>query len=250
MLSTSERYLRAVDAEPGISAGLKSFARALSALPLPHRADRGPWTVIVERPDGASAADACLHYAIHHLMQARFRVEAEEAWLYEGLAVYAVLRLFGTNQHWCVKQEQTSAKPLDPMATPPTDWPTDVLAMVFRREDEPLRRIVGASLNELDGSMLLKAWSLLRLPVRGAPGGRRRVPRGQGPRPHDGGRAPCGHGARHRRGGRRLAPRRAGEGGGLPDLRAGRAAHPGRAALEWPAARARQEAGRCSSGRS
>lgn len=163
VLSTSERYLRAVDAEPGISAGLKSFARALSALPLPHRADRGPWTVIVERPDGASAADACLHYAIHHLMQARFRVEAEEAWLYEGLAVYAVLRLFGTNQHWCVKQEQTSAKPLDPMATPPTDWPTDVLAMVFRREDEPLRRIVGASLNELDGSMLLKAWSLLRL---------------------------------------------------------------------------------------
>ncbi len=163
VLSTNERYLRAVDGEPGISAGLKAFARNLSALPLPHRADRGPWTVLVERPDGASAADACLHYAIHLLMQARFRVEAEEAWLYEGLAVYAVLRLFGTNQHWCVKQEQTSARPLDPMATPPPEWSTDVLAMVFRREDEPLRRLVGASLNELDGPMLLKAWSLLRL---------------------------------------------------------------------------------------
>lgn len=163
VLSTPERYLKAVDAEPGISAGLKKFARNLSALPLPHRADRGPWTVIVERPDGASGADACLHYAIHLLLQARFRVEAEEAWLYEGMAVYAVLRLFGTNQHWCVKQEETAAKIADPMASAPPDWPHDVLALVLRREDEPLRRLVGASLNELDGPMLLKAWSLLRL---------------------------------------------------------------------------------------
>jgi len=163
VLSTPERYLKAVDAEPTISAGLKTFARNLSALPLPHRADRGPWTVIVERPDGASGADACLHYAIHLLMQARFRVEADEAWLYEGMAVYAVLRLFGTNQHWCVKQEETAAKIVDPMASAPPDWPHDVLALVLRREDEPLRRLVGASLNELDGPMLQKAWSLLRL---------------------------------------------------------------------------------------
>jgi len=161
VLSTAERYALALDGEAGLSKAERAFGKGLSALPVPHEATHGPWVVVLERPDGLSAADACLHYAIHFLFQARFHVEAQEAWLYEGLAAYATLRLMGTQGTWCVRLEETSATAVE-RAPSPDDWAEQVSGLVSKSADEPLRRLVGASLNELDGPMLVKAWSLLR----------------------------------------------------------------------------------------
>ncbi len=132
-------------------------------MPLEHDATKGPWVVVMERPDAANAADVCLHYALHLLFQARFRVEAQEGWLYEGLVAYASLRLLGTQASWCVRLEETTAAGAGPRVDSPETFASQAYALVVRREDEPLPRLVGASLNELDGKMLLKAWSLLRM---------------------------------------------------------------------------------------
>ena len=161
--STPEVYRRVVDATPGLSSTERAFAARLSAFPIPHPADRGPWEVVVERGDGVNAADVCLHYAVHFLAQARFHVEAQEAWLYEGLAAYAAARLLEFHGTWCVRLEPTSARPGMPeVPDDPGEWPETVEWIVRTRDDFPLEALVGVSMNGLDGPMLAKSWSLLR----------------------------------------------------------------------------------------
>lgn len=162
VLSTAERYRAAIAAEARFSAAERAFAKGLGGMPVDHTARREPWHVIFERPDGASAADGCLHFAIHFLMEARFRVLSREAWLYEGLAAYAVFRIAATNDTWCVNLENTSAKVSALDAPDASRWAEFALETVARRDDFALRGLMGASLNNFDGAMLVKSWSLLR----------------------------------------------------------------------------------------
>lgn len=172
VLSSAERYRKAVDAEEGLSAAVKAFARSVSAVPLP-RAGRAETVVLIEREEVAFARDACLHYVLHVLFRERFAVEAEEAWLYEGLAAYVTFRVLSTQASWCIAMETTTAGV--PMRAPhPETWAEQAVELAHRREDEPLRRLVGASLNELDGPMLVKAWSFLRLLIEDHPDEARR----------------------------------------------------------------------------
>lgn len=162
VLSTNERYLRAIEAEPRLSAGEKRFAKGLGAMPLEHTGAKTPWHVILERPAVEDAADGCLHMAMHFLMEARFGVIARDAWLYEGLAAYAVFRIAQTNLTWCVNLEETAAK-VGSIETPDAShWAEFALATVARRDDYALRGLFGASLNNLDGPMLVKSWSVIR----------------------------------------------------------------------------------------
>jgi len=162
VLSTNSRYLRAIDAEPRLSAGEKRFAKGLGAMPLEHTAAKTPWHMILERPTAEDAADGCLHLAVHCLMEARFGVIARDAWLYEGLAAYAVFRIAGTNNTWCVNLEETAAK-VGSLETPDAShWAEFALTTVARRDDFALRGLFGASLNNLDGPMLVKSWSVIR----------------------------------------------------------------------------------------
>lgn len=162
VLSTAERYLRAIEAEPRLSAGEKRFAKGLGAMPVEHTSAKAPWHVILERPTAEDASDGCLHLGIHFLMEARFGVVARDAWLYEGLAAYAVFRIAQTNYTWCVNLEQTSAK-VTTMETPDAShWAEVALQTVARRDDFALRGLFGASLNNLDAPMLVKSWSVVR----------------------------------------------------------------------------------------
>jgi hypothetical protein len=161
VLSTEERYLKAVEAEPGLSPAERAFARGLSAIPVPP--ERGkPWVVVIQRPDGLTAADACLHYAVHLAGKAWARVESTEAWLYEGLAAYAGIRLFGTQASWCVRLEATSAAAIEPDRPDPVQWAALAARLAMGRDDVPARALFGANLNGIDGPMLVKAWSILR----------------------------------------------------------------------------------------
>jgi hypothetical protein len=169
VLSTDARYRQVIDAHPALSSGSRAFARNLGAFPLPHSATRGPWEVVIERPDGPFAADACLHYAVHFLMQARFGVEAQEAWLYEGLAAYAVARILGVHGSWCVRLEPTVSKYGHLGIPDPAEWPALVHGLVAKHEDFPMRGLIGLAPNGLDGDMLVKAWSILRLLLEDRP---------------------------------------------------------------------------------
>ena len=163
VLTTPDAYRRVVDAAPGLSASERQFAARLGSFPLPHAADKGPWEVVIERPEGVSAADACLHYAVHFLMQARFHVEAQEAWLYEGFAAYAAVRLQEVHGTWCVRLEPTSARVGAPeIPEDAREWPEAVEWLARARDDFPMKGLVGVSLNGLDGPMLAKSWSMLR----------------------------------------------------------------------------------------
>lgn len=161
LLSSEELYARAVDGETGLSPAVRRFAKGLSAIPVPAEPDRGPWVVLLERPSLEFAADACVHYAMHLLFQARYHVTSDEGWLYEGLAAYATIRLLSTQASWCVRLEETSAATAE-RAPHAEAWAEQTWTTVGRGRDEPLVRLVGASLNELDGPMLVKAWSFLR----------------------------------------------------------------------------------------
>lgn len=161
VLSTAELYARAVEAEPGMSPAVRRFAKGLSAIPVPAEPDRGPWVVLIERPSLEFARDACVHYAMHLLFQARYHVSSEEGWLYEGLAAYATIRLLSTQASWCVRLEETTAAAAE-RAPHAEAWAAQAYEAVGVGNDEPLVRLVGASLNELDGPMLVKAWSFLR----------------------------------------------------------------------------------------
>jgi hypothetical protein len=162
VVTSADTYRRVVDAIPGLSSAERRFAAGLGAFPVPRAKDDAPAEVVIERPDGPFAADACLHYAVHFLAQARFGVEPKDAWLYEGLAAYATRRLTSLHATWCVRLEETGGKTagLEPAQT--ETWPQVAEAMAARGDDFPLRGVVGASLNGLDGTMLVKSWSLLR----------------------------------------------------------------------------------------
>lgn len=163
VLTTDDLYRRVIDATPGLTKTERKFAGGLGAFPLRHPDDKGPWEVVATRPDGPNAADVCLHYAIHFLAQARFHVEAQEAWLYEGLAAYGAVRLLGFHGSWCVRLEDTSAKAGMPtVPDDPAEWPEMVEGLVRLHDDFPLNGLVGVSINGLDGPMLVKSWSLLR----------------------------------------------------------------------------------------
>lgn len=162
VLSTNERYLKAIAAETRFSKAERDFARGLGGMPVDHTGRPEPWHAIFERPGGVSAADAALHFAVHFLMEARFAVGSREAWLYEGLAAYAVFRIAKTNDTWCVNLEETSAKVSALEAPDAAQWAEVAASLVARHDDFPLQGLLGASLNGLDGPMLVKAWSLLR----------------------------------------------------------------------------------------
>ena len=163
VLSTDEGYRRVIAGTPSLSRVEREFAAGLSGYPIAHRVDAGPWEVVIQAPDADAAADAVLHYAIHFLMQAAFGVEAQEAWLYEGLAAYAAVRLNGFHNTWCVRLEETSTKPGMPaMPDDPQEWPAAVVTLVALHEDFPMRGLVGVSINGLDAGMLAKSWSILR----------------------------------------------------------------------------------------
>ncbi len=162
VMSTNERYQKAIAAEPRFSKAEREFAKGLGGMPVDHVGKKEPWHAIFERPEGQSCADACLHFAVHFLMEARFGVGSREAWLYEGLAAYAVFRVASTNDTWCVNLEETSAKVSALDAPDASNWAEFALTTVAKRDDFPLRGLIGASLNGFDGAMLVKAWSLLR----------------------------------------------------------------------------------------
>ena len=162
VLSTNDRYLRAVAAEPRLSKAEKDFAKGLGGMPVDHLGTRAPWHAIFERPDGASAADGCLHFTVHYLMEAQFGIASREAWLYEGIAAYAVFRIAATNDTWCVNLEETSSKVSALDAPDASRWAEFALRTVAKRDDFALRALLGASLNNLDGPMLVKSWSILR----------------------------------------------------------------------------------------
>jgi hypothetical protein len=162
VLSTEDAYRRVIAAEPSLAPAERTFAASLGAYPLKHAADAGPWVVVAQRPDGPNAADVCLHYAVHLLAQARFRVEAQEAWLYEGLAAYAAATLLGFHGSWCIRLEDTSAHPELHVPDDPSEWPGLVEILVRLGDDFPLRGLVGVSINGLDPAMLAKSWSLVR----------------------------------------------------------------------------------------
>jgi hypothetical protein len=160
--STADLYRRVVAARPGLSSAERTFAAGLGAFPFP-RADAGePAEVVIERPDAASAADACLHYAVHFLAQAHLGVEAQEAWLYEGLAAYAARLLGGVHGTWCVRLEETGTSTFGLEPALPERWPEIAVRLAASRDDFPMKGLVGASLNALDGAMLVKSWSVLR----------------------------------------------------------------------------------------
>jgi hypothetical protein len=161
VLTTTEDYVRVIDAEPGLSPAERAFARGLSAMPIPPERDK-PWAVVILRPDGATAADACLHYAVHLAAKSWSRIESTEAWLYEGLAAYAGIRLFETQDSWCVRLEATSAKAVEPVRPDPVEWASAAARLAFDRDDVPARALFGATLNSMDGSMVIKSWSILR----------------------------------------------------------------------------------------
>ena len=161
VLTTEAAYRSVIAGTSSLSKFEKEFASGLGAYPLAHKVDEGPWEVVIQRPEGSSAADACLHYAIHFLMQARFGVEAQEAWLYEGLAAYAAVRLNGVHGSWCVRLEDTSARKGKPeVPDDPEEWPLIVVSLVTLHDDFPLKGLIGASINGFDGGMLAKSWSI------------------------------------------------------------------------------------------
>jgi len=167
VLTTPERYAKVVDAEEGLSPAVRTFAKSVSAVPLP-RGKRSETVVLMERPEATFAVDGCLHYAVHVLFRERFGVEAEEAWLYEGLAAYATLRVLATQASWCIALEETRAGVVE-RAPHAETWGDQAVALAAARADEPLRALVEASLNQLDGAMLVKAWSLLRFMLEDHP---------------------------------------------------------------------------------
>lgn len=160
VLTTPELYAKVVDAEAGLSPAVRTFAKSVSAIPLP-RGPRPETLVLMERPEAVFAVDGCLHYGVHVLFRERFGVDSDEAWLYEGLAAYATLRVLGTQASWCVALEETTAGVAE-RAPHAETWGDQAVALAFARADEPLKRLLGASLNELDGPMLVKAWSMVR----------------------------------------------------------------------------------------
>jgi hypothetical protein len=160
--STADLYRRVVEARPGLSSAERTFASRLGAFPFPRTGERDPAEVVIERPDAASAADACLHYAVHFLAQARLGVEPQEAWLYEGLAAYASRLLGGVHGTWCVRLEETGTSTFGLEPALPEAWPEIARRLAASRDDEPLQGLVGASLNGLDGAKLVKSWSMLR----------------------------------------------------------------------------------------
>jgi hypothetical protein len=96
-------------------------------------------------------------------MQARYHVEAQEAWLYEGFAAYAAVRLREFHGSWCVRLEPTAARVGMPeVPEDATEWPETVEWIARRRDDFPLKALIGVSMNGFDGPMLAKSWSLLR----------------------------------------------------------------------------------------
>jgi hypothetical protein len=160
ILSTPALYAAVVEAQPRLSPPLRAFAKSLSAMPVPAEGT-GESLVLAERPDGLFAADVALHYGLHFLLQARYHVEPDAAWLYEGFAAYGTLRLLGTQASWCIALEETSAA-YGGRAPSAETWGAQAVEAIRAGKDEPLRRMVGASLNELDGPMLVKGWALLR----------------------------------------------------------------------------------------
>jgi hypothetical protein len=154
-------YRRVVDARAGLSSAERAFARGLGAFPFP-RGDGERAVVLIERPDGESAADACRHYAVHLLAQAHLGVESREAWLYEGLAAYAARLLGRVHGTWCVRLEETGTAGFGLEPALPETWPEGARRLAEARGDAPLRLLLGASLSGLDGAMLVKSWSLLR----------------------------------------------------------------------------------------
>ena len=160
VLTTHEDYVKVVEAEPNLVPAVRTFAKSVSAVPLP-RGKRKDTVVLMERPEAVFAVDGCLHYAIHVLFRERFGVEAEEAWLYEGLAAYVTLRVLGTQASWCIALEETRAGVAE-RAPHAETWGEQAVELAHARRDEPLKRLLFGSLNELDGPMLVKAWSMLR----------------------------------------------------------------------------------------
>jgi hypothetical protein len=162
VLSTVEAYDRVVEAEPGLSAAERQFGKRVSALPVAPEKPGDSRLVIVHRPDDLSAADACLHYAVHLLAQAWAGVQSTQAWLYEGLAAYAGIRLAGRQNTWCVQLAGTSAGAGWADRPDPAVWASEAAALLSGPDAVPARALFGASLNGLDLRMLLQSWSLVR----------------------------------------------------------------------------------------
>jgi hypothetical protein len=160
--STADLYRRVVEARPGLGSAEKAFASRLGAFPFPRGAAGDPVEVVIERPDAATAADACRHYAVHFLAQAHLGVESQEAWLYEGLAAYAARLLGDVHGTWCVRLEETGTSTFGLEPALPEHWPEIAVRLAASRDDFPAKGLLGASLNALDGAMLVKSWSVLR----------------------------------------------------------------------------------------
>lgn len=162
VVTTNDLYKRVLYAHEGLSEKERAFASTLGAYPFPRARPDARAEVLVERPDVELSSDACLHFAIHWMAQARLGVEAQEAWLYEGLPAYAAPLLSGVHGTFCVRMESTGGATAGLQPDHIENWPAIVVSLASSGDDFPLKGLVGSSLNGLDGKMLVKSWSVLR----------------------------------------------------------------------------------------
>lgn len=118
-----------------------------------------PMAECVQREKGIDFVfDYCIH-AVVHLMVA-YQLGTDRPWLTEGLATAFTRQLRGTALCACVRLEGT-ARDGGKTFTDPAHWPLIVRDWVQKGGDPELALVLRSTLNELDQTRLVKAWSVL-----------------------------------------------------------------------------------------